>query len=224
MNLISKKTLFIIVVIIFCSTLFADKYSYSPLKSLIVPGWGQIDTDRTRGYFQLGAECAFIASYIYNDNEGKAKKEQSVNYAVKYAHVKSKNFNNIYFHNIGRHNSSGFEAGGYNYIVYNDAIALYPNDTEKQIDYVNSHAIPDNKSWKWDSKNNRYKYNQLRRDYFTYQDNAKLFIGMIVANHVVSFVDMLISYRKNKSKHNNINLSTSINNENIPMVNISYSF
>jgi hypothetical protein len=223
MNINSKKYIILLLVILFSVPILADSYSFSPLKSAILPGWGQISNDHKAGFIHLGLEVAFVSSLIYFSNEATIKQDQSVSYAIKYAHINPINHPESYYKTIGRYSSSYYEAGGYNQEVLNDAIANNPGDPIAQQNYINENAIPDDLNWRWDSKSNRFKYNELRQDYFFNQDYAKIATGVLVANHVFSFLDMLIRY-KNRDIADKYTMYSTIDNNMTPMLNLLIKF
>ncbi|OQY36931.1 MAG: hypothetical protein B6226_05800 [Candidatus Cloacimonetes bacterium 4572_65] len=223
MGTISKKIYVIVLIALLGTSLYSSEYSYSVLKSLIVPGWGQISTGHKIGYAQLASEVVAISSIIYFDNEGDVKKEQSVNYAIKYAHIGNDNYTDDYYKTIGRYNSSYYEANGYNQEVLNQAINLYPGDPDSQQTYINANAMAENKSWRWDSKKNRYKYNNLRTDYHSYADYVKTTTGLLIANHFTSFIHMMIKY-KGYNKNDRVTFSSTMTRDYTPMVNVGINF
>ena len=203
--------------------ILADSYSFSPLKSAILPGWGQISNDHKAGFSHIGVEVEFGSSLVSFSNEATIKQDQSVSYAIKYAHINPINHPESYYKTIGRYSSSYYEAGGYNQEVLNDAIANNPGDPIAQQNYINENAIPDDLNWRWDSKSNRFKYNELRQDYFFNQDYAKIATGVLVANHVFSFVDMLIRY-KNRDIADKYTMYSTFDNNMTPMLNLLIKF
>ncbi len=124
---------------------------------------------------------------------------------------------------IGRYNSSYYEAGGYNQEVLNQAIEDYPGDPLAQQNYINENEIADDQNWRWDSKKNRFKYNDLRQKHLLNQDYAKIATGLIVANHMFSFFDMLIRY-KNRNIADKYSLYSSMNQDMTPMLNLQLNF
>lgn len=219
----SKKYLIIVIILCLSLPILADSYSFSPLKSALIPGWGQISNDHSAGFVHLGLEVAFISSLIYFSNEADVKKDQSVSYAIKYAHITSANHSESYYKTIGRYSSSYYEVGGYNQEVLNDAIANNPGDPIAQQNYINENALPEELNWRWDNKNNRYKYNSLRQDYYFNQDYATITTGVLVANHIFSFVDMLIRY-KNRDVADKYTMYSTINSDMTPMLNLLVKF
>lgn len=218
-----KKYLIIGLILSLALPILADSYSFSPLKSVIIPGWGQISNEHNAGFVHLGLEVAFVSSLIYFSNEADIKKDQSISYAVKFAHINPLSHPETYYKTIGRYNSSYYEAGGYNQGVLNDAIANYPGNPIEQQNYIIENAIPDVLNWRWDNKSNRQKYNSLRQDYYFNQDYAKVVTGVLVANHVFSFLDMLIRY-KNRDIEDQYTMYSTIKNDMTPMLNLQVKF
>ena len=107
--------------------------------------------------------------------------------------------------------------------MLSQAITAYPGDPTQQQEYINNNAISDDYSWKWDSNNNRYKYNDLRKDYYYNQDYVTIFTGVIIANHIFSLVDMLIRYRS-QSSNDNFTLYSTVKNDLTPMLNLNIKF
>lgn len=189
----------------------------------MLPGWGQLSVGKNAGYAHLGLEVVFLSSLLYFSNEANIKKDQSINYAIKFAHINPSDYDDAYYKIIGRYNSSYFEAGGHNQEILDYAIEEFPGDPVAQQEYIDANAIPDSKNWRWDSKKNRYKYNDLRQDYLLNQDYAKIATGVIVANHMFSFFDMLIRY-KNRDLADKFSIYSAINQSMIPMVNLQVKF
>ena len=223
MGINSKKHIIIGIILCLSLPILADSYSFSPLKSAILPGWGQISNDYKAGYFHLGLEVAFVSSLIYFSNEAEIKKDQSVSYAIKYAHINPIKHSDSYYKVIGKYSSSYYEADGYNQEVLNDAIANNPGDPIAQQNYITENAIPDELNWRWDNQSNRYKYNDLRQKYYFNQDYAKIATGVLVANHVFSFIDMLIRY-KNRDIADKYTFYSTISNDMTPMLNLQLKF
>lgn len=219
----SKKLMILLVVITFALPVMANNYSFSPIKSLLLPGWGQLSTSNNAGYYHLGLEVAIVTSLLYFNNEADIKKNQSIDYAVNFAHVNHDHTDVDYLRMIGRYNSSYYESGGYNQGVLNHAIVAFPGDPVKQQEYIDNNAISDDYAWRWDSKNNRYKFNDLRKEYYFNQDYVTIFTGVMVANHLFSFVDMLIRY-KNQNNSDNFTFYSTINNDFTPMLNLNIKF
>lgn len=223
MVLNSKKILILLVVITLALPLFANNYSFSPLKSLLLPGWGQLATSNNAGYYHIGLEVAIISSLVYFNNEANVKKNQSINYAIQYANINHTHKGDDYLRMIGRYSSSYYEPGGYNQQVLSQAITAYPGDPIRQQEYIDNNAISDDYSWSWSSDNNRFKYNDLRKEYYYNQDYVTIFTGVIIANHIFSFVDMLVRY-KSQNSNDNFTLYSTVNNDLTPMLNLNIKF
>jgi hypothetical protein len=173
-------------------SLTAKKFIISPLlKSAVLPGWGQVSIDRSYGYAFLTGEALSWSAYYYAKTEQKLKGRASYEYALEFAHVNPGNYSDQYYRDLAKYNSSGYETGGYNAMVRQAALNL-PNATlEEQQAYIDAHAIPDDMAWNWDSTNFRKKYTALRNDILVLKDQAQIMTGVLIANHLVSTIDIL---------------------------------
>ena len=73
---------------------------------------------------------------------------------------------------------------------YNDIRAYNQSKLQKrEVDKL----YPENKefSWKWDSKKNRLKYEQIRMSSDKAFSNSVLVVGVVVLNHLVSGIDAM---------------------------------
>lgn len=191
----NKLLLISLVALIFLivnSTIYAKSFELNPvLKSAILPGWGQLSIDNSYGYAMLTGEVLFWSAYIYSTTEQNLKDQQSYEYALKFAHVNPGKYSEQYYRDLSKFDSSGYSAGGYNAMVRQTAIDLYPYDLVLQQDYIDENAIPDEMAWQWDTYQQRKKYSSLRKDILELKDQAQVITGIIIANHIISSIDML---------------------------------
>lgn len=191
-NKLSLTILLILLLVFISQTISAKVFKVNPLlKSALLPGWGQLSLDRNYGYAMLTTEALFWSSYFYNVNEQDLKQQDSYEYALKFAHVNPGDYSAQYYRDLSTYNSSGFEAGGYNAMVRQIAISIYPNDYALQQTYIDENSIPDEMSWNWDSADFRKNFSSKRRELLELKDSAQLFTGLLIANHILSSIDML---------------------------------
>ncbi len=214
MTLINTKTRIILISAVLCLlslNLQAGQYKFSPLlKSALLPGWGQLSLDRSYGYGMIAGEILFWSAYCYNLNEQDLKHRESYEYALQYAHVNPGNYPDQYYRDLAKFQSSGFEAGGYNSMVRTQALELFPGDPVQQQQYIDQNSIPDNMAWNWDSQQYRKNYSSIRNGILELRDRAQLITGIMIANHVLSTIDML---RLKKHWTNNIRTSFRYDNQ-----------
>jgi len=191
-NKVFMISLIVMISLSFSITLSAKPFEISPvLKSAILPGWGQLSIDNSYGYAMLTGEVLFWSAYFYSTTEQNLKDQQSYEYALKFAHVNPGKYSEQYYRDLTKFDSSGYSAGGYNANVRQTAIDLYPYDLVLQQDYIDENAIPDEMAWQWDTYQQRKKYSSLRKDILELKDQAQVITGIIIANHIISSIDML---------------------------------
>ena len=167
MKLNFRKIVLISILSILAGGLFArDVKGKDFLKSMLLPGLGEVTSGHKSGYVSIASEVLIWSSRWYIYNEQDLKDEQSYVLALKSAHInRDIKFNEDYISKLKNYMSSGFEPGGYNEEILHKAIILYPNDKEKQDEYLNQNMIPDNLSWQWDSKEDKHDFGIMRKEY-----------------------------------------------------------
>jgi len=194
-NLITKALLTILIASA-CLIIQAKVYTINPIaKSLLVPGWGQASQGHNYGYAMLTSEALIWSAYFYNSNEKSLKDRESYEYALKFAHIAPGHYSSDYYRTISKYSSSGFNAGGYNAMIRQSAIGEYPQDPIAQQAYIDQNKMPDNRSWEWDASNNRKNYSNMRKNILEIKDRAQIMTGLIIANHLISGIDM---FRKSR--------------------------
>jgi len=170
----------------------AKAFDINPaIKSAIIPGWGQISIDRNYGFAMMSGEVLLWSSYFYSVREQKLQDRQSYEYALKYAHVNPGDYSKDYMSNLGKYNSSGFEAGGYNDWVRKMALYYYTGNPEAIQQYIDEHSIKEDEAWAWDSSANRVKYKSMRYNIHELKNTAQVISGLVIANHLLSTIDIL---------------------------------
>ena len=197
----------IVFIILFVSiSIQAKRYTINPfIKSALIPGWGQVSLNHPYGYGMMTSEVLLWSGYLYNKNEQDLKDNASYDYAIKYSHINPAHYSAQYYRDLTKYDSSGFSAGGYNAMIRQQAIQLYPSDPTAQQEYINANAYSEEMSWSWDSYQLRKKYSTMRKDLLELKDQAQLFTGLLIANHIISGVDML-----RQRKHWGDNVHTSV--------------
>jgi len=175
----------------------AKAFKINPLvKSALIPGWGQVSIDRPYGYAMIAGEVLLWSVYYYNHNEQDLRDKESYEYALKFAHINPGSYDSQYYTMLSKYGSSSFDAGGYNAMIRKQAMELFPNDLILRQQYIDENAIPDELSWYWDSTQDRKNFSTMRKDILELKDQAQLITGIIIANHILSSIDMLRLKRK----------------------------
>ncbi|HPB18324.1 MAG TPA: hypothetical protein PLL35_00580 [Candidatus Cloacimonas sp.] len=193
-----KRLSIILVAIFLFPMLWSQSRAVTTLKSLAVPGWSQISSGKDYGYAMLTAEVLVIGSIYYCNSESKVLKQESYEYAVKFAHLNPNGYSDDFYKQLARYESSGFDAGGYNNWVRQTAIELYPDNPELQQQYIEENAYGADKYWYWDSSNHRSEYNKIRNRSMDYDNYALVAGGVLILNHLVSTIDALRITAPNK--------------------------
>ena len=147
------------------------------LKSLVLPGWGEHSLgNHQRGYGFNSAEILGWIAYAAFQIQGRTLKENMKTYAAEHAGVYPKGKDDDYFTDIGNY---------MNFIDYRDQKcrnrqyeALYPENAE----YF----------WAWDSDNSRKKFDRIRVNSSTALRNSSFAIGALIANRIISVIDVMI--------------------------------
>lgn len=173
------------------SVLAAESTGLQLVQSLAVPGLSQVRNGRNYGYGMLAAEASIISSLLYLNQESKLKTRDSYEYALKFAHLEPGEYNDRFFRDLSRYNSNGFEAGGFNATIREEAIRLFPHDPAQQQIYIEENMYSDAFGWNWDSVDNRGEYVQTRTQAQDLQDYGMLAVGVLIVNHLISGIDVL---------------------------------
>lgn len=185
------KRSFLLLICLVLIPMLAAQEKASVLKSLIVPGWGQISSGRDYGYAMLGTELGILGSLFYLNSESDALKQDSYEYAIKFAHLNPGTYDTDFFNHLARYESSGFDAGGYNAWIMKTAMELYPYDPVQQQQYIQANSYDEDRYWYWESPEHRSKFNKLRNRSQDYVDYAKVAGGVLILNHLIGVVDVL---------------------------------
>ena len=215
-----KRIVFVLFLLMFFS-LFLNARQITGkdyLKSLVLPGLGEVTSQHSSGYVFFASELLVWSSRFYVINGQKLKDKQSVLYAQKYAHInKNVKFDDDYIGKVKRYMSSGFETGGYNQQVLQQAIELYPNDKEMQDTYIRQNMIPDDMAWQWDSKDNKHDYGIMRKRILQYSNYLKVNAGLLLVNRLLSVINLT---RIKKA----VSLDVSMNNNFDTVISLRYKF
>jgi len=184
------------------------------LMSLLVPGWGQSYAEsKTRSLIYLGTEIGLWLTYgglvAYSD----WREQDYRNYAAAHAGV----------NNTGKSSSFFIDVGNYNSIYeYNNAKLRQRNLNEYYRDTETFY-------WQWQNEAHRERFDQLRISSDTAYNRSTMLLGVIMANHLISAIDALITVNKYNdqlaSKTNvRFKLSNTTTNQAQVMVSVSTHF
>ena len=195
-----------------------------PLASLIIPGTGQLLGHQDRGAVYLAAEVYLLSRYLQLDHEAMSEQRrfQSLAFEVARRQYGPMRRDTIfeYYEQMERFTESGnYDADpGAAFVperdprTYNGSVwllarrtywvdpAVPPDPTSPQywkaLQFYQARAVGPNFQWSWRDHSLEH---EVFRDFIKRSDNAfrraQNQIGLLLANHVVSAVDALISAR-----------------------------
>lgn len=210
-----------------------------PLISLLVPGTGQLLARQDRGAVYLAAEVYLLSRYLQLDHEAtqEAKRFQNLAFDVARRSFMPALRDTIfeYYEQMERFVESGSydadpgpafvpeaDPGTYNGSVWLLARRTYwvdpdvpPDPTSWQyraaLDFYTARAVGPNFQWSWREHSLEH---QVFRDFIRRSDNAfrraQNQLGLLLANHIVSAVDALISARMSAIANREAVIQTSI--------------
>lgn len=224
-----------------------------PVASLIVPGTGQLLAGQDRGAVYLAAEVYLLSRYLQLDHEAtqQARRYQDLAYDVARRTFQPMRKDTVfeYYEQMERFIESGAydtDSGAafvpetdtrtYNGSVWLLARRTYwadpnvpPDPTSWQyrqaLEFYSARAVSPNFQWSWREHSLEH---QVYRDYVRRSDDAfrraQSQIGLLLANHLVSAIDALISARMSAAAGRNAEMRTLIGVQGRTQVRFSVSF
>ncbi|MBN2460325.1 MAG: hypothetical protein JXB60_01860 [Candidatus Cloacimonetes bacterium] len=225
MNIVFRKkpalSLLILLLLVSAICSAQPKPPVAFLKSAILPGWGELSCGNKSGYVFLAMEFILWGSHLYCLQEEELLKSKSFDHAIKYAHINPHNdYEDSYFYHLSKYSSSGFEPGGYNFHILQEAEQKYPNDPIKRQEYIQNNIYSEEYFWDWDSDELRVTYGKTRKDVANFSDYAKAATGTIVVNHIISAINSL----RVSSRLRRTDVSIYFDTRMDPNLKISYKF
>jgi hypothetical protein len=210
-----------------------------PLASLLVPGTGQLLAHQDRGAVYLAAEVYLVSRFLQLDREAMAEAQRFQNLAFDvarrtYGPVRRDTIFE-YYEQMERFAESGAydaDPGGAfapetDSVTYNGSVWLLarrtywedpnvpPDPTSPQywkaLQFYQARAVGPSFQWSWRDHSLEH---EVFRDYIKRSDNAfrraQNQIGLVLANHVLSAVDALISARLSAATGRSAQMQTSV--------------
>ncbi|MDD2506731.1 MAG: hypothetical protein PHQ78_05385 [Candidatus Cloacimonetes bacterium] len=164
----------------------------------------------------MATEAVFIGTQLYCNSEAKLLRDESYTYALKFAHINPGHYDSSFYKNLGKYNSSGFDAMGYNASVREEALSLYPGDPISQQQYIDDHAYGEDNYWNWDSEQHKSSFNGMRNDALDFESYAQLALGVTILNHLWSGIDALRHSKQKRDAQFSIDIL-----HNVPLLKLS---
>ncbi len=215
-----KRTILLSVIALLSLSLNAGISDRIPpiIKSIILPGWGEISQGYNRGYAQMFVDAGLWTSLFYYNEESDLFQEKAYDYAVRFAGISNTNHSEQYLVDIGKYDHSGFDVRGYNAMIVVMANHEYSTDNESRQQYIQDNIYSDDMAWEWESVQHRSKYTSYRKKSMDCDDYAGMISGLLIVNRVASCIDLLII------KQSKLKAMTSLYDYQTPMINLSFEF
>ena len=173
------------------------------LRSIVVPGWGQIAEDkRSLGYTFLTAEALLIVGIIGLRTHAAWLEEDYKTLADQHAGIDG-NFDHQFYVDIG------------NWMTRIDY-----NEQRLRDRYYDAVYTDPNFDWSWDSDGNRRKFRDLRIASDNSRQISILLVGGIVLNHFISAIEAGRGIEAKADKAATLNID--YNSKQQMMLNLSY--
>lgn len=169
------------------------------LLSTLIPGAGEIYTQSyKRAGFFIGTELLLLFSYFKLNNEIDIYASNYKQMAKVYANANATNYNDEFYQNL--HSYESVEA--YNEEVIQAArnyYLIYQNDSQSYSEYIETYTLDTEETyWHWDSQSKWDKYKITRSDHNEFEIWAKMTLGFMMVNRLVSVLDATFTARKSR--------------------------
>jgi hypothetical protein len=169
----------------------------SPLKSaffsLIVPGSGEyILGAKSKAYMFFALESSLLLSIAGFTIHKNSLVDDYRIFAFKYADADFERRDEEYWSAVELYISRA----SYMESLYREARRIYPDDPDKQREYVESRAVSG--EWSWPNKGTWFRFQDMRKAVRVTDTRIKVTLGLLIVNHIASALDTFISARLKK--------------------------
>ena len=164
------------------------------LASALVPGLGQYlegQKGKARAFFVV--EGTIWLAYAGFNYYGHKLDVSARAFAIDHSGANPNRNDDEYFSALEDYMSTE----EYNLQVERDASWLYPDDIERQQEYIEEHAYFDDDMWSWDTLSNRTLYWENRKSGRENLRRARFMPGFAVINRIVSVLDIILFTKEN---------------------------
>ncbi|PIE51893.1 hypothetical protein CSA37_09625 [Candidatus Fermentibacteria bacterium] len=156
------------------------------LRSIVLPGWGQMHAGHsTRGAVFMGLEASIWTGVGLSYLQGVFNRDDFRNLAMEEAGIDVSWRNREFQDDVGKYSSSS----EYNDYIRSLARALYPDDLEAQREYYENHARYGSDSWNWAGSSAREEYTTALRDSREWFRRTTYVAAFALVNRAVSAID-----------------------------------
>jgi hypothetical protein len=166
--------------------------------SAAVPGAGEYYIGSPgRAKILFGVEAAAWASYLAFTYHGRRVRDSYKLFAAANAganpDMKTEEYWNAVEWNATNHD--------FNERVREEARALYPNDLDRQKQYIDEHSYGDDLAWSWGASGSADEFRRLRRESRDAFQYAIYSTGFAILNRLVSLMDVILIGRSGTEKY-----------------------
>jgi len=153
------------------------------VRSLILPGWGELKMEETkRSRILMASDLSIFVTYFLGKSFNVSYINQYKAYGTLYANADMQGKDYSFIVNMSNYNSmSEYNQDMYNRKNYDD---IYENS-----DY----------NWEWNGTNKRLKFNSMRESSIISSKFAEFAVAGLIINRVISIIDVLYLTNKNSS-------------------------
>jgi hypothetical protein len=158
--------------------------------SALLPGAGQYYAGKKgRANFFFLAESAIWTSFVVFEVQGYLRKGNYRDYAELMTGVDTEDKSDEFLRIIGQYMQSDPGPGSYNESIRREARALYPDDRERQEQYLLENGYFGDDAWQWQSEEDQARYRDLRKKSQLSFRRATYMLGLAIANRILSAMD-----------------------------------
>ncbi|MEO6462233.1 MAG: hypothetical protein ABIP29_04095 [Candidatus Eisenbacteria bacterium] len=171
------------------TTLPAVKRGPSPvmaaLRSLAVPGWGQLATGhKMQAASFLGLEAASWGAFLTYQRQGRLRRDSYFETAQFYAGIDLENQDERIRRLVGLYQSNEV----FNQYVVRREAAFFIEDPAEQEAFIAAQSLGGAESWEWMEFDDFLRYREQRRSSEAAFHNSEFVVGFAIANRLVSAV------------------------------------
>ncbi len=165
------------------------------LASALMPGWGEALSGRknqARAFFLV--EGTLWTAYAGFKFAGHKLESSSRAFAVAHCGANPQAPDDDYFDVLEDYPSSD----DYNLEIERNASIYYPDDLERQQEYIRENGYFGEDAWQWDTSANRTQYWQTRRTAREHLQRASFMTGFALVNRLVSVLNVALFKAEDK--------------------------
>jgi len=153
------------------------------VRSLILPGWGELKMEETqRSRVLMAADLSIFVTYLLGKSFNASYIDQYKAYGMLYADADM----------VGKDYSFAVNMSNYN------SMDEYNQDMSNRKNYDDIYDDP-GYNWEWDSTSKRLKFNGMRESSIVSSKFAEFAVAGLIINRVISAIDVLYLTNKNSN-------------------------